>query len=211
MLVAFTHLTTLLAAGTPAIVAPAPPPIVIVEPQPPAPPVIVNVAPLVHQGPLPLVIPKGTRVVVEIDAPMASNTSVPATRFPIHLAEDVVVDGYRLMMAGATGEGEIVHAAKAGWGGKAGELIINARFLDCDSVRLPIGKMRISGRGANNLGEAWAATMVFSPAGFFVSGGNLSVTSGTRADAATLADLPLATIEGTRCSVPANSSTSGVK
>ena len=206
MPVALMHFAALLAAATPSAEMSAPP----LQVQAP-PPVVVNVAPIVHSSPFPSVLPKGTRLTIEIDQPLSSNTSIPASRFAVHLAEDVIVDGYRVMMAGATGEGEVVHAAKAGWGGKAGELIINARFLDCDSVRLPIGKMRISGRGANKLGEAWAATMVFSPAGFFVSGGNLSVTSGTRADAATLADLPLATIEGTRCSVPANSSTSGVK
>ncbi len=206
MLVALTHLAAALATASSPFAVTAPP---VALPSPV--PIIVNVPPPVHSGPMPMVIPKGTRLTIEIDAPLSSNISLPESRFTIHLAEDVMVDGWRVMMAGATGEGEVVHAAKAGWGGKAGELIINARFLDCGAVRLPIGKMRIAGRGANKTGEAIAASLVFSPAMFMVSGGNLSIPGGTRADAATLVDLPLATIEGSRCAVPASSSTQGVK
>ena len=205
MPVALMHFTALLAVATPSPELSAPP----MQVQSPA-PVAVNVAPIAHSAPFPSVLPKGTRVTIEIDQPLSSNTSIPASRFAVHLAEDVIVDGYRVIMAGATGEGEVVHAAKAGWGGKAGELIINARFLDCDSVRLPIGKMRFAARGADKVGEAIAMSMAFSPAMFMVSGGKLEISSGTRADAATLADSPLASIEGTRCAVPA-SSTSGVK
>lgn len=206
MPVALMHLAAVLAAATPSAEMSAPP----LQVQSP-PPVVVNVAPIAHSAPFPSVLPKGTRLTIEIDEPLSSNTSVPASHFAIHLAEDVIVDGYRVMIAGATGDGEVVHAAKSGWGGKAGELIINARFLDCSGVRLPIGKMRFARRGADKVGEAFAMSMAFSPAAFMVSGGKLEISSGTRADAATLADLPLATIEGTRCSVPANSSTPGVK
>ena len=41
----------------------------------------------------------------------------------------VAVDGEVVIPAGAACVGEVVHAAKAGFGGKAGELILASRFV----------------------------------------------------------------------------------
>jgi hypothetical protein len=194
MLVALLHLAALSADGE--IVPPTPAPATVIIFAPPSPP----------SGPPPELLPKGTRVAVIIDSAIASDQSIPGARFPLHLAETVMIDGRPVLMAGATGEGEVVHAAKARWGGKAGELIINARFLDCGAVRVPLGKMRFSEQGENKVGQALAATMVFTPAMFFISGGNVSVPPGTRADAAIIGDVTLKAIAGTQCAPLAEAS-----
>ena len=45
------------------------------------------------------------------------------------MAEDVRVGETVVIPAGSAGEGEVIHAAKPGAGGKAGELIVVARFV----------------------------------------------------------------------------------
>ncbi|MEO0063543.1 MAG: hypothetical protein RLZZ08_2103, partial [Pseudomonadota bacterium] len=72
----------------------------------------------------PAAIPALTPVSVEILADLGSNTSVSGARFPIRLAAPLVVDGVAVVPAGATGEGEVVHAKKSSGMGAAGELVL---------------------------------------------------------------------------------------
>lgn len=189
MLVALLHLAALSAPGEVAHAAPATPaPVTFLSAQP---------------GPAPELLPKGTRVAVIIESPLTSDQSRPGARFPIRLADTVVIDGWPVLMAGALGEGEVVHAAKARWGGKPGELIVNARFLQCGDIRVPLGKMRFSEQGENKVGQAIGASMIFMPAVFLISGGNISVPPGTRADAKIIGDIALKAIAGSRCAAPA--------
>lgn len=182
-------------AGSAQPVVPAPPamgagatPVVAI-----APPAPIEVA----QGKV--VLAKGTRVTLTLEAPVGSDISQPGDRFPIRLAEPLVVDGKLVMAAGATGGGEVVHAAKARWGGKAGELIVNARFLDCNGVRVPLGKMKFAETGEDKRVGAMAATMVLLPAAFFISGGKVEVPPGTRADASIIGDVELVAGAEGRC------------
>lgn len=192
MLVALLRLAALSALGEIAQAAPAPSAAVTFLP--------------VQSAPPPELLPKGTRVAVIIESTLTSDQSLPGSRFPIRLADPVVIEGRPVLMAGAIGEGEVVHAAKARWGGKPGELIVNARFLQCGDVRVPLGKMRFSEQGENKVGQAIGASMVFMPAVFFISGGNISVPPGTRADARIIGDVALKAIAGSRCAAPPEAS-----
>lgn len=149
---------------------PAPPPL-------PPPPVVM--------------LAKDTLLNLQIDRALASELSKPGDRFPISLTEPLLRDGNIILPAGLTGVGEVIHAAKARWGGKAGELIINARFLTCGAQRVPLGKLRFFAPGESRVGQAFAASMVLTPAMFFISGGNAALPLGAKVQARVTADVAL--------------------
>lgn len=140
---------------------------------------------MVAQGAVPATIelPSELPIVVEIATPLSSKTGVNDQYFAIRLAEDVVIDGRVVVPAGTTGQGQIVHAAKARAMGKAGELILAARRIDCGSVAIPLRTLRLSGTGVSNVGGAMVASLAVPFAGVLVSGGNLEVPVGQRATA----------------------------
>lgn len=133
----------------------------------------------------------GTVVRIESKVALSSKLNRAGERFAISLADPLTQNGQLLIAAGIRGEGEIVHAAQARWGGKAGELIANARFLDCGSVRLPLGHLHWSKGGANRTGDAIAAGMIFTPAMFLVSGGEVEIPAGVSGDAKLTSDVEI--------------------
>lgn len=147
-------------------------------------------------------LPAKTPVTVKLLAPVGSKISKIDERFPIELAEPVVIDGVTLVPAGLKGEGEVVHAARARWGGKAGELILAVRFLQCGPVKLPIGRFRYSQAGSSRTTEAALAASLITPAMFLVGGGEVNVPAGTLATAQTIADVQLPMAAGAACPVP---------
>ena len=74
-------------------------------------------------------VPALTPVIVRLEEMISSNKNKPGDRFRITVAEDVRVGEAVVIPAGSAGEGEVVHAAKPGAGGKAGELILVARYV----------------------------------------------------------------------------------
>lgn len=165
-------------------------------------PVLIVPPPLIVSADSPTILTKGTRITLTLGATLSSNESHPGDRFPIELAEPVTLDGKVLLAAGTRGEGEVVHAAKASWGGKAGELIINARFLDCAGVRVPLGKLKFAAAGDNHAGAAIVASAIALPVGFFISGGSVSVPSGTHVNASITGDVQLPARSEGRCAGP---------
>ena len=141
-------------------------------------------------------MPALTPVEIEIVERLNSKLVRPGQRFAIRLAEPLVVDGRTVAPAGASGEGEVVHAAKAGGMGKAGELILAARFLDIDGTRLPLRSLRYGrSQGKDNSGTLVAANVaaaavlpVASLVAFVVRGGEVDVPAGTRANARVSSD-----------------------
>jgi len=139
--------------------------------------------------------------VVEIEILDAVNSRDSHSRdsFALRLAEPLVVEGRTLAPAGTPGVGEVVHAARARAGGKAGELILAARYLDLNGTRIPLRSLRYGpsqGRdnsGAVNTGAMVAAAVlpIASLAGYLIAGGEVRIPGGTRAHAQTAADVVL--------------------
>ena len=108
---------------------------------------------------------KGTAVALLIKAALSSSSAHLGDRFPIELADPLIIDGKVVLAPGTAGEGKVVHAAKARWGGKAGELIVNARFLDCRGFEFPSASSnsprpaRICGRSDGRRGRAVAGNV----------------------------------------------------
>lgn len=139
-----------------------------------------------------LTLPAATPIVIAIDAELGSKISTSGQMFPIRLATAVVVDGVEVMPAGITGEGQVVHAKKAGLAGAAGELVLAARYLDLNGRRIELRSFRFMeagetspGKGVDNTGVSNVTTAVAGPIGFFIGGGNTNVQPGTLANAKT--------------------------
>ncbi|MDQ4087352.1 MAG: hypothetical protein M3177_04985, partial [Pseudomonadota bacterium] len=144
-------------------------------------------------------VPARTPLDIEIADAVGSRRSTNGQTFAIVLAEDLVVDGRVVVRAGARGVGEVVHAARAGMGGRAGELILAARYLEVDGQRIPLRTMRYGrSQGADsssavNVGNMVAAATVpgLAVVGLFIRGGEIDIPAGTRANAQTATQVHL--------------------
>lgn len=130
------------------------------------------------QPSIPPSIPEGTYIAIRLVAPVSSRDAVQGQFFPIALAEPILFDGREIVPAGITGEGQVVHVQRRGFGGRAGELIVAARYLDWNGARLPLRGMRIAAAGAQNTGEAVAAGVVVPLAGLFITGTSVDLPEG---------------------------------
>lgn len=136
-----------------------------------------------------------TPVRIAIASPLASNSSSTGQTFAFTLADPLLLDGGRSIPAGTPGQGEVVHAARSGMAGKAGELVLAARYLDYQGVRIPMRSMRFGKGGKDQTGTANAiaiGTAVVAPiAGVFalaITGGEVRIPAGAIAEAKISAD-----------------------
>lgn len=137
-----------------------------------------------------------TMVEIEFAETVSSKTSHIGDHFRIRLAEPLIVDGHIVAPAGTAGVGEVVHAAKARAMGKAGELILAARYLELNGQHIPLrtlrygrsqGKDPSTAIGVGNMVAA-AVMPIASVAAFFISGGEVNIPAGTRANAKVAAE-----------------------
>lgn len=178
------------------------PVVVAAEPVPVAGQVVADAAPTnaaVPEAPPPapagVLLPKTTALIIAIDKELGSKISRAGETFPIRLVDPVVVDGVEVLPAGITGQGEVVHAKKAGLAGAAGELVLAARYLDFNGRRIELRSFRFMeagesslGKGQDNTGVSNVTTAIAGPIGFFIGGGNTNVMPGTIANAKTRND-----------------------
>lgn len=143
-------------------------------------------------------VPALTPVVLVIDEHLGSKLSKTGAIFPLHLGKPIIVAGKEVVPAGAVGEGEVIHAKKAGGMGAAGELVLAARFVTVYGRPLKLRSMRIAlaGNDAIHTVDTINAASVVSPlpiglVGFFMIGQNVVITRGTIAEAKTAADFAL--------------------
>lgn len=142
--------------------------------------------PVAADGPI---IPALTPVTLQVDATISSKTAKRGDRFGLTMVGDIIVDGAVVVPRGARGEGEVIHSAGVGFGGRAGELIVAARFLQVGGEKLPLQSFRIFKAGANNAAEAIglmaAAGAVGAVAALFVTGTSAEIGAGQFATAKT--------------------------
>ena len=135
-------------------------------------------------------LPALTPVDLIFDQAVSSNEQVNGDRFLLHVAEDVVVDGVVVIPAGSRGEGEVVHAARSRAGGKAGELILAARYVRVGGREIKLRSFAGgSGRDRTKASLGIAVTLGF-PA-LLVRGGAYVIPEGTLANAKTAEALEL--------------------
>jgi hypothetical protein len=125
------------------------------------------------------VLADGTLVQIEVAETLNTKTVQRGQRFPLRLVEPVYAGGTLVLPVGTEGEGEVVHAEHARMAGKAGELILAARFLRTPSGDLPLRGMKLGGAGKSHADAAFWVPLV----GFVINGGEVEVPAGTRAQA----------------------------
>lgn len=140
--------------------------------------------------PLQVTVPAKHRILISIDAQVGSKISTAKDFFPIQLAQAVVIDGVEVLPAGITGEGQVVHAQKAGFGGSAGELLLAARYLMHGDRRIELRSFKfleegdeLTFKGTDNSNAVIATATALGPLGLLIGGGNTVIEPGTAATA----------------------------
>ncbi|WP_109806098.1 hypothetical protein [Sphingosinithalassobacter portus] len=146
-----------------------------------------------------------TIVEIEITQPVGSKISKTLDAFTFRVAEPVMVDGQIVIPMGAEGVGEVVHAAHAGFGGRAGELILAARYIELGPVHVPLRRFRYgSSHGESHESTATLAALAVSPVlGLLITGKEITLTPGTRAHASVASDTRLPAVAAENDSPPA--------
>lgn len=145
--------------------------------EPPVPvPVVASAAPPVsNTGPPQL--PVGTVVLLRLETPLSSKTATPGQVVSFTVARAVSAAGQEIVAAGVPVQGEVIHAAKARWGGKPGELVLAARRM-----QLPTGAVKLRSNlgvvGANTIYEALVLSSLTFGLGSFLSGGEIELPAG---------------------------------
>ena len=137
---------------------------------------------------------------------VSSKTHVKGDRVEIVLAEPLRLSAAMTIPAGTRGVAEVIHSAKGGMGGKAGELLVAARSLDLSpGMRIPLRSFRLAPvAGKNNEGLAMGLSIAGGVAGgiaaMVITGGSARIADGSEAFAKTAADveLPIAQLQARR-------------
>lgn len=148
-------------------------------------------------------IADGTAVTIEILEPLSSALVKRGDKFRLRLADPVLVEGKPVLASGIEGVGEIVHAEKSRSGGKAGELLIAARYLETPGTQVPLRGLKLGGRGKDNTNAAMATAFAVGPFALFVHGREIVIPAGTLAQAKIAQELHLPAQSDAQPSVPA--------
>lgn len=116
---------------------------------------------------------------IRIEEEIASNRHKPGQRFRIVVAEDVRIGEVLVIPAGSAGEGEVIHAARSGAGGKAGELILAARYVRVGEAEVRLRSFALGAVGKDRSEGALATSFVAGPFAMFVKGGAIVVPATT--------------------------------
>jgi hypothetical protein len=124
-----------------------------------------------------------TPVKLEISSHLNSAASRIGDHFIIRLAAPVTLGDGLQIPAGTEGVGEVIHAAKSSFGGKAGELLLAARYLDYRGTHIPLRSLTYApengkGREGTALGVVIAGGMIGSVAAMFIKGGEVDIPPG---------------------------------
>lgn len=129
------------------------------------------------------IVPADTPVWLETVQPLSSAALKRGDAFALRVAEPVVVDGVVVVPAGAACHGEVIHADRSRGGGRAGELLLAARYIEVDGHRIGLRGFRIAATGDQKMGATMGVMLVGGPLAFFVRGTEIEIPSGTRAQA----------------------------
>lgn len=125
-------------------------------------------------------LPAGLLVDFIITTPINSKLNAPGDTFGIQLVDRIAIGGMTVVPAGTTGYGEVIHAARARAGGKAGELILSARYLEFRGVRIPLRAFNLGQRGKDNTTSAAIVAFAAGPLAYLVVGGEINIVPGTQ-------------------------------
>lgn len=127
-------------------------------------------------------LPDGSPVQLEVVDPISSKTALRGQTFALRLTQPLRTAEGVLLPAGTAGAGEVIHAERSRGGGKAGELILAARYLQGPDGPIKLRGMKLGGSGSDKTGAAMGASLIL-PLGGFVRGTEIEIPAGTAASA----------------------------
>lgn len=147
-------------------------------------------------------LPALTPLRLQVIGKVSSKTHVKGDKVEIVLAEALTISPTLAIPAGTRGVAEVIHSAKGGMGGKAGELLVAARHLElAPGVQIPLRSFRLAPVGKNNEGLAMGLSIAGGVAGgiaaMVITGGSARIADRSEAFAKTAADvdLPIAQLQ----------------
>lgn len=157
-----------------------------------------DAAPVAVEAVLPGIraLPANTPVAIEITEAISSKTSKRGQRFELRLHAPLLLDGVVVVPAGVPGVGEVIHADSARGGGKAGELLLAARYLEYAGVRIPLRGFRVGASGQDHSKAAMATSFALGPFAQFIHGGEVEIPAATIAQARIATEIALPTASG---------------
>lgn len=90
---------------------------------------------------------------------IGSDTHHPGDTFSMEVTDDIIVDDVTVIPAGSIAEGEVIHAQPAGMLGKAGELIVSARYVTVGDREIRL-RSTLGHAGKGNIGGAFIIPFV---------------------------------------------------
>lgn len=149
------------------------------------------------------ILTAGTPVVFLLVEAVNSKTHRKGDWFKIALDRALMLGDHTILPAGTPGMGQVVHSEKSSWGGKAGELIVAARYLDFEGRRLNLRGTKLGIAGETNAGKALAATIAVGfAAALVIRGKNADLPAGLLASAKLAEDFGPAGVSTANADMP---------
>lgn len=127
-------------------------------------------------------VPANTLLELETTEPVSSAINHPGDVFGLRLAEPLRWGPTELLPAGTPVRGQVVHAARSKGGGKAGELILAARYAQTTQGRLKL-RANFGASGKDHTKGALMASLVVGVFAMGVHGSERVIAQGTRLSA----------------------------
>jgi hypothetical protein len=123
-------------------------------------------------------VPANTLLELEAVDSVSSATNHPGDLFALRLSEPLRWGPTELLPAGTPVQGQVVHAARSRGGGKAGELLLAARYAQTAQGRIRL-RSNFGASGKDHTKGALAASLVVGVFAMAIHGSEQVVTPGT--------------------------------
>ena len=85
---------------------------------------------------------------------VSSDTNMPGSNFRMEVTDDISIDDAVVIPAGSIAVGEVIHSQRAGAFGKAGELIVSARYVMVGDREIRL-RSNLGSSGQSKVGAAF--------------------------------------------------------
>lgn len=124
------------------------------------------------------VLPANTVIELEMAETVSSMTSKPGDLFHLRVTTAVMSGSTVLIPAGTPAIGQVVHATRAGVGGKAGELILAARYLETSQGQIKL-RSSFGAAGKSRVGAAVVTSVAIGVLGVLIKGKHVELPVGS--------------------------------
>lgn len=142
----------------------------------------------------------GTELELALAETLNSARTQRGERFRLTLVEPLITSDGSLP-AGTAGVGEVVHAEPSRGGGKPGEILLAARYLEYRGEQIRLRGFKLGGSGQDRSRAAIGTAVVAGPFAYFLKGREIELPAGTRARARLAQALPPSASPSPACAI----------